>query len=383
MTGQEITAHDVVTFDDVKLLAGASGTCITIVTHVPTPFELSARMKNAVRGVERRLKEGQTEPAVIESLVEPIHQLAANVESAGVWSNAVILFRSPDIFRYFLLYRRVPELQSVEDRFQVRPVLSALAREQRFHLLCLSRRHIRLLHCTQHRAEEASLRGIVPQDIQVWLNTRQPDHVLDNRAAAGPSVGSMKGVMFGTSRDREREDQYLAHFYKEVDKGVNKLLRNDPARLLLAGVETEVALYREVSTYPRLFDQAVPGSPESLVSQELHNRAMDVVMQSPSELLEGALTDFEKYRDTTRVSADAHELIKAAWEGRVADLFFSEGAELRGAWNEEKHDIKTGDPREDLLNAAALETLRYGGRAFALEDKDMPLGRDVVAVLRF
>src|SRR5258705_2948778 len=193
MTAQEITAHDIVTFGDLKLLAGASGPCITIVTHIPTPSELSVRMKNAVRIVEKKLKDRGMKPDAIESLVAHIQELASTADALGIWSSALILFRSPDLLRYFLIDRRVPEVESVEDRFQVRPLLSALVREQRFHLLCLSRRHIRLLHCTQHRAEEASLRGIVPQDMQVWLNTRQPDHVLDNRAAAGPSVGSMKG----------------------------------------------------------------------------------------------------------------------------------------------------------------------------------------------
>jgi hypothetical protein len=93
---------------------------------------------------------------------------------------------------------------------------------------------------------------------------------------------------------------------------------------------------------------------------------MDVVMQSPSELLEKALTDFEKHRDTGRISSDAQELLKAACEGRVADLFFSQD-----------------DPREDLLNTAALQTVRQGGRAFALEGKDMPVQRELVAVMRY
>jgi hypothetical protein len=35
-----VTAHDIVTFDDVKLLAGASGPCITVVMQVPNPLEL-------------------------------------------------------------------------------------------------------------------------------------------------------------------------------------------------------------------------------------------------------------------------------------------------------------------------------------------------------
>jgi hypothetical protein len=383
MAVEEIAANDVVTLDDIKELAGASGPCITMVTRIPTPFELAARMKNAVRSLENRLAERETASAAIDSLMQPVRDLSQAAENAGTWSNALIVFRSPAVFRYFLLSRPVPEMESIEERFQVRPLLGALAREQRFHLLCLSRRHIRLLDATEHRMEEQSTRGIVPQDMDVWLNERQPDHMLDNRSAAGPSVGSMKGVMFGTSRDPDRDDEYLAHFYKEVDKGVNKLLHNDPAKLLLAGVETEVAAYRTVSAYPRLFERAVVGSCESLVNRELHERAMDVVTESRSGLLEEALAEFERRRDSRRVSTDARQAVKAALEGRVADLFLSEDAALRGVWNPETFEIETGDPREDLLNAAALETVRHGGRAFLLERTDMPMPADVVAVLRF
>ncbi len=383
MTSQEITGHDTVEFSDVKLLASASSPCITIVVHIPTPFELSTRLKKAVRSIERTLKDRQMDSSSIGSLLDPIREVATSAESAGIWSNALILFRSPDVFRYFLLYQRPAEVENVEERFQMRPLLSAIAREQRFHLLGLNRQHIRLLHCTQHRAEEASLEGVVPQDMRVWLNNRQPDHVLDNRAAAGPSVGGMRGVSFGTSTDREREDEYIAHFYKEVDKGVKTLLRDDTGSLLLAGVEYEVAIYRRVTTYPRVLDKAVNGSPDGFPYRELHKRAMEVVMQSHSEPLEKALTDFEKHRDTSRVSSDAYEVIKAAWQGRVADLFLREGAEIRGAWNEETQVVDTGQPREDLLNAAALQTVLHGGRAFVLEGKDMPIETEVAAVLRF
>jgi hypothetical protein len=57
MTVQEITAHDIVTFDDLRLLASASGPCIPIVVHVPTPLEASVRLKNATRTVERQLRD--------------------------------------------------------------------------------------------------------------------------------------------------------------------------------------------------------------------------------------------------------------------------------------------------------------------------------------
>jgi hypothetical protein len=383
MTAQEITAHDIVTFADVKQLASASGPCVTIMVHIPTPFELATRLRNAVRAAEKELRERDVESALTGSLLEPIRDLAATVESSGVWSNALVVFRAPDVFRYFLLHRQVPEVQTVGNRFQVRPLLSALTREQQFHLLCLSRRNVRLLHCTQFRCEETDMRSVVPTDLRIWLNARQPDHVLANRSTAGPSVGQMKGVTFGTATDREREDEYLAHFFKEVDNGVNTLLRGDQARLLLAGVEFELATYRRVTTYPRLFERDVHGSPDGLTGSELLHRAMEVVLQTRSEPLEKALDDFERRGDRGRVALDAREIVKAAWEGRIEDLFLTEDAEFRGAWDAARYDVDTKTPVEDLLNAAALQTALHGGRAFAVEAHEMPAGHDIAAVLRF
>jgi hypothetical protein len=293
------------------------------------------------------------------------------------------VFRSPDIFLYFFLHQPVPELHAVEERFQIRPLLSAFSREQRFHLLGLSRHDVRLFHCTQHRIERASIRQVVSQNFRVWLATRQPDHVLENRAAAGPSVGSMKGVSFGTNTDREREDEYLAHFFKEIDNGVNTLLRDDTAPLLLAGTEDEIAIYRRVSTHRRLLDQCVHGSPDGLSERELHRRAMDIVTRVCSLPLQSAIAEFEKQRDKGRVSLDAQRVIKSAWEGGVADLFLSQRAEFIGRWNKKTYEVESGSPGEDLLNAAALQTVLHGGQAFGLEAEDMPEKHEIAAVLRF
>ncbi len=381
MTTQEIAAHDVVGFNDLRLLATASSPCITIVLPLPNPLELLIRLKNAIRSVTRKLED--IKPQSSDTLLEPVRELARTMETEGVWSNGLIVFRSTDLFRYFFLHQPVRELHAVEERFQIRPLLSALAREQRFHLLALSRRDVRLFHCTRHRIERASIRQVELQNFRAWLATRKPDHVLENRAAAGPSVGAMKAVSFGTNTDREREDEYLAHFFKYIDSAVNTLLRDDTAPLLLAGTEDEIAIYRRLSKHPRLLDQYVHGSPDGLSERELHRRAMDIAMRLCSPSLQSALAEFEKERDKGRVSLDPQSVIKSAWEGGVADLFLSQRAEFIGRWNEQTYQVESGSPGEDLLNAAALQTVLHGGQAFALEGEDMPERHEVAAVLRF
>jgi Bacterial archaeo-eukaryotic release factor family 3 len=164
---------------------------------------------------------------------------------------------------------------------------------------------------------------------------------------------------------------------------VSAFLRGDTAPLLLAAVESEVAIYRRVNSYPRLNEKAVNGSPDVLSDAELHQKAMYVIMQSHSEALEKALSDFEKRHDTLHISGDLYSVIKAVWEGRVTDLFFSEDAEFRWAWNKTDNQIDENNHPDDLLNAAALQTVLHGGWAFVVPAKDMPLPQDVVAVLRF
>jgi hypothetical protein len=279
----------------------------------------------------------------------------------------------------------------VGNRFQIRPLLPLMSRDQRFYLLALSQKHVRLLLCSWRDVHEIPLLGAAPQNLETWLNNRIPDHVLDNRAKAGPSVGSMHGVMFGTSTDRERHDEYLIHFFKEIDKGLHKLLGAQNVPLLLAGVESETALYRKVNTYPQLLEPTVHGSPDGLSYSDLHTRAVEVVKRIFSAPLRKVLRDFKDFRDTNRVSFSIPEILKRAHEGRVADLLIRKDAQYIGTWDGVVVQVRS-DPvsskdssvqDNDLLNVAALETLSHRGKVFALKPSEMPIESDAAALLRF
>jgi hypothetical protein len=383
MTVQDITSHEVVTFDDLKPFATASGPCITIAVPLPNPAEIEVRLKNAIRAVQRKLEESEIGATRSAGLIAPILELANTAETAGVWGHGVILFRSPDLFRHYLLHGPFNEVHTVEDRFQVRPLLAALTHEMRFYLLGLSRRQVRLFRCTQFRSEQLAIQGTVPQNMDTWLNSRQPDHALDNRASAGPSAGRMKGVTFGTSTDRDRDDEYLTHFLHAVEKAVTALLRHDPAPLVLAGVEYELSIYRRLNSYNRTIERSVNGSPDGMTERSLYDRAREIVMQTPAEPLQKALWDIRGHAGTSRVITDERSAIQAAWGGRVLDFLIAENAESWGAWNHETLDVSTGGRQEELLNAAAIQTLGHNGRAFVLKAADMPVDAGVAAFLRY
>jgi len=370
MTPRKIAEPGLVSFDDLRLLAAGKGPCITLVEPIPNPLEIRTRLKNVVHGVERKLADRGA--SGITALVEPIHTIATDTEVEKVWANSLIVFRSPETIRRYWLHEMLKEELTVANRFQVLPMLGLMSREQCFFVLALSRQHTRLFRCAQHCAEEVPLRGAAPENMRDWLNIRQPDHVLQNRSFGGASAGSMKGVEFTTSVDRERGHEYLAHFLKEVEKGVTGILRTENLPLILAGVGYETGLYRKANTYQRLLEKEIDGAPDHVPPRTLHQCAMEITMQVPSEPLQKALADFEH----GRVSFSASDIVKAAYAGRVADVFVSENAAQMGATAREEHG-------EDLLNLAALQTLLHGGRAFVLKARDMPGKAETAAALRY
>jgi hypothetical protein len=386
MTAQNIAmieTHEAVSAADLKPLATATGPCMTAVVPLPDPIQIETQIKNVIRRLEQKLTECVADRDARSNLLAPIVDLAARAKAEGIRAHAIILFRSPDLFRYYLMHGSFKEAETVATRFQVRPLLATLAHETRFHLLALSQKNVRLLHCTQHRVERAPNTESIPRNLQEWLNNRQPDHRLVNRSIAGPSVGHMKGVVSGTNTDSEREDEYLAHFFKDIDKGVTAHLRSETGPLVLAGVEYEVAIYRRVNSYRPTLEKALNGSPDGLLEPALHERAMEIIMSVFPEPLQKTMAEIREYAGTSRGSTDPPTVIQAAFQGRVLDLLVSNSAEFRGAWNEETQSVDTGNPKEELLNAAALETVRHGGRAFVLNESDMPLKAAAAAFFRY
>ena len=186
------TTPEVVSFADLRSLAEAQRPCITVSIAIPDPLQLRTRMKDATREVERHFKAAGIEGATATVLLEPINSLAGSLDRAREWSIGLALFRSPDVFRYFLLPEPSWEFVTVSERFQIRPLLPLLSREQRFYILALSQKHIRLFYCTYKGEREVQLGRLAPQSLQDWMNARIPDHVLDNRAVGGPSAPALE-----------------------------------------------------------------------------------------------------------------------------------------------------------------------------------------------
>ena len=383
MTRNETAIEETVSQNELSSLAAAKGHCITATFSIPVPSQIRPRINHAVRELEKRLKVTDLNVRTAQNLLGPVQELATTIEAGGEWGFALALYRSSDTFRCFRIPELAKDVITIEDRFQVRPVLPVVSREQRFYILALSQKKIRLFDCTDYGFHEVDLKGRVPQNLQVFLNAGMPDHVLDNRSSGGPDVGSMKGVTFGTNTDRERHNEYLAHFFQEVDKSLHKILPAGSVPMMLAGVEEELAMYRKLNTYKPFIEQEIHGAHDAVPPSELHQRALEIVKKRVSAPLAKIIREFESHRNANRVSLDFEDILAHAQEGRVSELLVREDADHRGLWDEDSRRIMMDGEGDDLINIAALQTLQHGGQAFALTEAEMPDQAEMAAVLRY
>lgn len=369
---------------NLKELVTGTGPCVTIVLAGNEAGDTTVEFKDALGKVRHELEaRGIDAAAFLEPVLAPDAVPAGETKRRG----PIAILLSPET----LLVRRVgPAVQpvvSVSDRFELRTLLSIADKRTSFYILALSQNRTRMLECTDDNSQEIPLPAGFPQSLVEAMQSRKPDHVLDNRAAGGPSTGSMKGVMFGTSTEREDKDEYMLHFFMELDKGVNVVLKSHTEPLVIVGVEHELALYMRVNTYPHLVPPGVHGAPDGLDGGDMHRRALDLLAAQTPEPARTALTDFDKKVGTGHASTHIQEIVAAAYEGRASHIFFQENAKYEGIFDTVRGRVKHSDDPLDspvnLIEEAAIQAILHGGEAHILPSSAMPNGVPVCAIFRY
>jgi hypothetical protein len=375
-----MTEEERLTPESIRNLMESLAPCATLVLAGNEAGDTSIELKNALHAVREECRKRGVDP---QAFVAPMEEAGKGLR--GETRGYVAMLRSPSVMRSWRGSNTVKPIVATGDRFDVRTVLSIARTQKLFYILALSQERTRLLKCTQDSSAEIPLSG-TPASLEEAMQTRQPDHVLDNRATGGPSIGA-GAVMFGTSTDREDKDQYLLHFFASLDRGVNAVLKGSTDPLVCAGVEHELALYRRVNKYPFLCEPGVHGAPDGLEGGEMHRRALELLDGCAAGSGSKVPADFDKRVGTGRASAHIQEIVTAAWEGRVSHLYFQESASYMGTLDPVRMRVKhTLDPMDvpvDLIDSAAYQTIRHGGEAMILAGAAMPNGVPVCALFRY
>ncbi len=344
------------------------------------------RFKNLVRQAADALEERGMAPKEVELFLRPASEL---IDDTPFWQHqgdGLAVFVGQGFFRSYRVALEVRELVTVEERFHLKPLLPLLSGDGRYYVLALSQKQARLLEATRHHARELEL-GDLPTSLNQALGYEVEETHIQYHTGTKSAGLNQSPVYHGQGGGEDDVKLEIRKFFNLLDKGVQAMVGDRQAPLVLAGVEFLFPLYRQVCAAPRLLEGGVAGSPDELSAEELHERAWPVVEPVFTQAQEEAAGRFHALAGTGQASSELEDVVTAADDGRVDTLFVALGTRHWGRFDREGRTVEltesNGPGTEDLVDFAAIQTVLKGGTVYAVAPEEVPASGAVAAVYRY
>lgn len=332
----------------VELAKYPADVCVSIYLGGPG-WEDGLPLKNALRDAREQMKQmGIVE--VIDKILAPAVWL---VNDAAFWRRepkGLALFLAPDYHALVVLpYDPGNEVQ-VHTSFILAPLTPMVSGEDEYFVLELSKHRAQL-----YRGSGYNLQRVKIPEMPLGVD----DVIQDN----------------------------IESYFREVDRTLQAAgLATEHIPLLLAGVDYELNLFRNVTKYPNVMKAELAGNFDRVPLTELAAAAHEKMQ----DYFEAQWRDKVRHhldKGTAPVTSFPQDVIRAAFEGRVAQLFLAKGVLLWGKYaSAPVEPVIHGkeEPGDDCLtNQLVVQTILHGGQAFVEDREKMPAEGDMVAVLRY
>jgi hypothetical protein len=371
--------------DSVETLARHDGG-IAVSLYMPVRFqtkedarESAVHLKHLLQTAEAQVLACESVEAKARALVRRLEQFATG-ETLTVTAPGIALFAAHDFFRAFELPTQVAEHVTVGPHFEIKPLLSLMSIGP-FYVLALSQKHVRLLRATSHGIEEVEVHD-APENLFGTFENESFERQLQFHTASRPDMVNAR-ISHGGAR--EPKDRIL-EFLRKVDQGVTETIQDHTTPLVLASVDFLRPLYHEVSVYPALLKEAIPGNADHLKANELLAEGQATIRRHLESENHTHFASYQQLKGTERASSNSREIVASADQGRVLFLFVPEGVAQWGRVDAlgEVHlhaQCEAGD--EELVNRAALKTLARGGQVCVLRPSEFDEGVRMAAIFRY
>jgi hypothetical protein len=379
---------DAFTTNDLKpLLQPREGPCLSI--YLPTDRGLAdknaVRWKNQLHAAERHLKEAGIEASVYGKWLAPAWKLQGDRDFWRFQSDGFAWFQSGDFTRFYRQPIPFEAHVACGPHFRVTPMLEALGENGGFFVLAISQNQVRLLHGTRFGLENVDLKN-VPRSLAEALRFDDRQEAIDFHGLRPGNNAGWGSVFYGNGGGFDEHKTDLLRYFQLVDRGLHEFLRNEKAPLFLAAVEYLWPIYHEANTYKYLQNVGLPGNPDHRPVEKMHEDVWKLAGPLFRQPRLTAMANYAKIAGTGRTVEGLEDLLLAAHQGLVDTLFFDRSAEWYGAFDEITGSQTRSNPQpsteEDMVNLAAVYTLRHGGKVWPCPAGEAPRALPLAAILR-
>ena len=290
------------------------------------------RLKNLLSSAADRPAATWRRPE-IEDFLGPAESLAGDEEFWRHQQQGLAVFLAPGFNRIHKLPIPVREETFLGDHFHIKPLLPLLEDAGSFQLLTISANHTRLYHGSRIRKEE------------------------------------------------------LLEFLHRVVPPVEPLIKRSPAPVIVAAPPEVQGHFREIAGWREIQSDGITENPDALSEAELHRGAYALVEPKLAEARAAAVDLLDALFPASKATTKPEEIVKAARYARVDTLFLTGDDHLWGWFDESEDRVaahgSAADGDIDILDFAALMTLRQGGSVMLVAREALPPPGLSAAILRY
>lgn len=380
---------------EALLAPAASGRCLTLT--LPTirkgqeTMQNPVRLKNLLRAAEDRLQKDLTGSEIKEWL-EPAWELQRSFDYQQRQAEGLAIFRSADHFSAYRVPYSLKEEIHLGSRFFLRPLVPLWDGGEKFYVLTLDASGVRLFRGGRFGLEELALED-TPTSLEDLTRYEVEEKSLQFHSGTGDrGPGETRPAIFhgqGAAGDEDRWKEKVLEFFRQLDSGVEKVMGSGQEPLILVGEETDRGLYREISGHGNLYHSDVTSHPQSLNTDEIHARAMEILAPRFRKEHREALDRLASLAGNQAPTGalGIQKVVPAAVMARVETLFATPESRVWGQLSQDGTRVDVtgveGAGNEELVNLAVVPTLENGGQVLMAEKDELPGNEAVAAILRF
>lgn len=363
--------------DNFNALANhSSDLCISI--YVPTyrsgnTNEDRIRLKNALQEVSKELERRDKTKSEIHQLIGRAESMLDDETLLRSMSDGLAMFIAKDFFEYYLVPIDVNQQVIFGTNFMVRPLMNVLNSDSRFFILALSQNEVRFFEGTEHSITPVIIDDLVPENL---AEAQYNDESQNNLQFHSGSGDNNTPIYHGQGGGEDDYNENREDFFRQVDKGLMKMLFDEKAPLIIASIDEQAAMYRKISDYQYITTENISGNVENNDPVLLHEKAWAIMQPHFKKSTQENKENFNAKLSDNKASFAVTDIIPAAINGRVETLYINKDHDLYGQYDEATNNVIIHKEQQkdsvDLLDLAARKTYESGGAVFNLEMEKLP-----------
>lgn len=257
--------------------------CVSIYAPLVDPESTTnfnqIELKNLVKQAEVALLESKISDHDLKKTMLPAKKMIYNNRFWSRRHEGLAIYLHSNFFRYYHIPGdQTPYLLTVENGFNLDPLMNILANNQSYLVLALEHNKVQLYEGDRFHFHPVQLKNF-PSNMYQALGYSENPKWHETHTIAPSITGKGSEAFHGQYNISQIDKNMLEEFFRTIDRRLHRYLLSSHKPLILAGVSYLIPIYRKVNTYTHLWSLSIKGNVKNEAPNIIHHKAWALIQK--------------------------------------------------------------------------------------------------------